>query len=268
VATVKHLGLFALQELINDNKPTRCPQTSEAFTFKTLGNSFPVHAATIANSPYVPMSLERAMLWNWRVKKWKAEVNISFRIDGPEDISSIETMFFIESDKTNEKELVCQSGKFAGGESFYQDPDDTGPLNVAEDWEIGVQIGHLVTSRFPSIGGVVGINASQAVRVSGDSPPIYYLPVEISINVAGIGFVASANNGILVEHIEGSNSAIQWSIDDTKEVYLKPFRFGDSENFVAGSVDISIAEFWEYDPGDGGGPIYDKDTGKQLRSFS
>lgn len=26
-------------------------------------------------------------------------------------------------------------------------------------------------------------------------------------------------------------------------------------------------EYWEYDPGDGGGPIYDKDTGKQLRPF-
>lgn len=27
------------------------------------------------------------------------------------------------------------------------------------------------------------------------------------------------------------------------------------------------AEYWPYDPGDGEGPIYDKDTGRQLRAF-
>ncbi len=30
---------------------------------------------------------------------------------------------------------------------------------------------------------------------------------------------------------------------------------------------ITAAEYWPYDPNDGQGPIYDKDTGKQLRPF-
>lgn len=41
-----------------------------------------------------------------------------------------------------------------------------------------------------------------------------------------------------------------------------------------GSGDLSISasltaeEYWPYDPGDGGGPIYDSATGQQLRAFS
>jgi hypothetical protein len=34
-----------------------------------------------------------------------------------------------------------------------------------------------------------------------------------------------------------------------------------------GSLAISATEYWPYDPGDGGGPIYDSATGAQLRSF-
>jgi hypothetical protein len=261
------LGLFALQELFNDNKPSRCPQTSAAFSYKTLGQALPIHAATIANSPYVPMSLERAMLWNWRVRKWKADVNITFRTDGPEDTASIQTSFFIEGSKTDEKELVCRSGYFSGEAFFYQDPEGAGPLNTPGDWQIDATIGGVVTSRFPSIGGIVGINASQSVRVSSTEPPIFYLPAEININVGGVGFTTFATSGILVEHVEGSNLPIEWSINDGTQTYLKPFRFGDEDTFLAGSVDISIAEYWPYDPGDGGGPIYDSATGEQLRPF-
>jgi hypothetical protein len=265
MATVRHLGLFALQELTNDNKPSRCPQTSAAFGYKTLGNTFPIHAATIANSPYVPMSLERAMLWNWRVKKWKADVNITFRTDGPEDTASIETSFFIQSAKTEEKELVCGSGQFSGEAFFYQDPDGAGPLNTPGDWQIDATIGAVVTSRFPSIGGTVAINASQSVRVSDDESPIFYLPAQININVGGLGFAALATSGILIEHVAGSNLPIDWSINDGKQTYSKPFRFGDETAFLGGSVDISIAEYWPYDPNDGAGPIYNTATGKQLR---
>ena len=35
--------------------------------------------------------------------------------------------------------------------------------------------------------------------------------------------------------------------------------------YLAGS--ISAEEYWPYDPGDGGGPIYDSATGAQLRPF-
>ena len=34
-----------------------------------------------------------------------------------------------------------------------------------------------------------------------------------------------------------------------------------------GAMAISATEYWPYDPGDGGGPIYDSATGAQLRAF-
>ena len=30
---------------------------------------------------------------------------------------------------------------------------------------------------------------------------------------------------------------------------------------------LEATEYWPYDPGDGGGPIYDSATGQQLRPF-
>jgi len=42
---------------------------------------------------------------------------------------------------------------------------------------------------------------------------------------------------------------------------------GDVVSFTIDNLLIEPIEFWEYDPSDGGGPIYDKDTGKQLRAF-
>jgi hypothetical protein len=38
-------------------------------------------------------------------------------------------------------------------------------------------------------------------------------------------------------------------------------------NNLSISVDLEATEYWPYDPGDGGGPIYDSATGVQLRAF-
>ena len=35
----------------------------------------------------------------------------------------------------------------------------------------------------------------------------------------------------------------------------------------SGSITITASEYWPYDPGDGGGPIYNSATGAQLRGF-
>jgi hypothetical protein len=40
-----------------------------------------------------------------------------------------------------------------------------------------------------------------------------------------------------------------------------------TDGVAAASVIVSVEEFWPYDPGDGGGPIYDSATGAQLRAF-
>jgi hypothetical protein len=50
----------------------------------------------------------------------------------------------------------------------------------------------------------------------------------------------------------------------TSAVGSKEFALGSTFNGTA-SVEISAVEYWPYDPGDGGGPIYDSATGAQLR---
>lgn len=42
---------------------------------------------------------------------------------------------------------------------------------------------------------------------------------------------------------------------------------GNFSNFLNATVTLEAIEYWPYDPEDGGGPIYDKDTGSQLRAF-
>lgn len=60
------------------------------------------------------------------------------------------------------------------------------------------------------------------------------------------------------------------------EYELKPYLFGADEEYsmqlavVTGESNLDptmeILEWWEYDPNDGGGPKYDKTTGKTLRT--
>lgn len=52
----------------------------------------------------------------------------------------------------------------------------------------------------------------------------------------------------------------------TSAVGSKEFALGSTFNGTA-SVEISAVEYWPYDPGDGGGPIYNSTTGAQLRGF-
>ena len=49
---------------------------------------------------------------------------------------------------------------------------------------------------------------------------------------------------------------------------LPSWLFGQFAPITSGSITITPAEYWPYDPNDGGGPIYSSSTGAQLRDFS
>lgn len=48
---------------------------------------------------------------------------------------------------------------------------------------------------------------------------------------------------------------------------LPSWLYGQFAPITSGSITIIASEYWPYDPGDGGGPIYDSTTGEQLRGF-
>lgn len=78
--------------------------------------------------------------------------------------------------------------------------------------------------------------------------------------LCNVGF--DGGNGGVISTLSGFGSAGGTiSIDGlTVPSFLYP-------STTAGSVIITPAEYWPYDPGDGGGPIYDSVTGAQLRGF-
>jgi hypothetical protein len=55
----------------------------------------------------------------------------------------------------------------------------------------------------------------------------------------------------------------------TAPIVARPISFGSSRTPVNVSAQFTLeaTEYWPYDPGDGGGPIYDSSTGEQLRNF-
>ena len=67
------------------------------------------------------------------------------------------------------------------------------------------------------------------------------------------------NGGEAAPHIVGTGTI---TVQDRNLIF--PIG-GDFEG--TGSLAISATEYWPYDPGDGGGPIYDSVTGAQLRGF-
>jgi hypothetical protein len=55
----------------------------------------------------------------------------------------------------------------------------------------------------------------------------------------------------------------------TAPIVARPITFGSSRTplNVSAYFTLEAIEYWPYDPEDGGGPIYNKDTGAQLRDF-
>jgi hypothetical protein len=81
-----------------------------------------------------------------------------------------------------------------------------------------------------------------------------YIDISFDVGLAGsIGLFQAEG----VESVEGQFITIDG-------VPLPSYCNGD---VVSGSISVSASHYWPYDPGDGGGPIYDSATGAQLRPF-
>ena len=188
----------------------------------------------------IGVELERVIKWFWRVKKWKAVYTIggysnevifwnnsdSTFVENPHGFNYFETL-----NPESEKDLICK--KRTNYIIYFMNP---APLYTS-------------SFAFHMFGTVVR---------QGD---LYY-PL----------FDCSAMYGV---DIVGTNSAL-WADELTSPINIDfdgitvPGFFKNTDSAGQpvvgnGSLSISIHEYWPYDPGDGGGPIYDSDTGAQLR---
>jgi hypothetical protein len=191
-------------------------------------------------------SVDASLMFYWRVKKWTATFTLPERIfDGGETIlpeKEVTTTF--ERNERNEKYLVC--GLISGG-------------TEAQNWNI--EDTHDT--------GAVQILALSPSWFNNSDPANQKIYWEAFISYTEISYRA----GWILSSFESTDEGVYYVKADLAMANGVIFQF-HCELFNDGIDDgglyvpsLAVTEYWEYNPNDGGGPIYDSQTGEQLREF-
>lgn len=204
------------------------------------------------------MSLAQATAVYWLVKKWRlktysATYNPATSSYGPLTLKndmvlkrSFEGLFGAFVELESEKQLVCGHAEFSA--SFYSE-------NFEQSLRFFGDINPLALPSDPE-------STQLVIQKQNDKVfPVFFA----QDNSVALGAVFS-------------EEVFTYANDDTTgptgttTVDLKEFDVIEWGSYPFGGdmptrVEIIAEEFWPYDPGDGGGPIYDSTTGAQLRAF-
>jgi hypothetical protein len=197
-----------------------------------IEGAFPFAIDAVIKSPF-RVTLEEAMAFYWRVKTWDLRWIQSWLQTEEEQILPPE--YDWEQDvgvPDSEKNLVC-----AGVRS---------PVNIqADDFFPFVQC---------ELFGLFGSNIQRRpILINADG--------EYFINIRTIAFADDLQAVIRAIRLE---APLSWRLEG--DVYFDDD--GEQGEFAGTSIfEIGPDKWWPYDPGDGLGPIYDEDTGEQLRPF-
>lgn len=282
MATVRHLGLFALRNVFIGTAQNylqglnRCVQPASAFTETTIdGVLRSIAPASLPQSTYTLVDLERAMLWMWRIKTFTvtssvvvddSEAETQYNIAVPSlSVPNVDRDSFsspaARSELVSERQKVCDCGWFYG---TYESGDfDDGEIG---SYQVNVHIADLQSMwvNYPNTPRLAFSRTGQRVRSDQDSDD-YYIPVYLNVSVQGLSTGFSYSSGSANTADPGADKAIAWEITDLLGTTSRPFRYGSTN--ASGTISITATEYWPYDPGDGLGPIYDSATGAQLRAF-
>lgn len=237
MATVRHLGLFPW-----------CPLTVEAEAGKT---SLPLRLALAA--------------W-WRVKSWRFTINYTGQVTEDGETFShgeLHASYIVERGETviDDPEFFERSGAFVGTEK-----------NLVCDKQGGAETTYTGFQSTPS-----GSFRFDFVNLPGDTPVQILQNNEDGLWILGASFEMNTvlSGGFLGNTVTaGPNftevGTFTFSMFDeelTSPINLIRFRpdLGGATYFC--DAKIEPHSFFAYDPGDGGGPIYDSTTGAQLRGF-
>ena len=230
---------------------------------------------------YVKMPLEEAMFAWWVVKRWRVRMECSGNnvIDGitypwanfVEEVevprnSSADIIQGVPSitegrQLTNEKHLVCD--RFA----------EQGGATVTSFGNTGSEIGQYSYGVSILITGATTLPTRQAKN----DPKNYWAYFYSYLNPAALrpflatsfsdaqnwygGEVAAVSEvGKIRINVGGAFAQMEFP-------YYIGLRSGEGAVNASTNLTITASEFFDYDPGDGGGPIYDSTTGVQLRPF-
>lgn len=198
--------------------------------------------ATFGNfSPYpIGLDLKTLLRWYWVVKRWKFSATLTGTNFRNEPVNtSFEDTFFngnnYYADLTTEKQLVCQRIV----EYTASSTEDSASFQMFND-------------------GVQKVDEMTVFPLAEKKPSLYY---------PGLSFGYSNAAGEIGTYLTESGGNIAGGTITVDGIVLPSYFQSNFNPPTAGSIAITPTEYWPYDPGDGGGPIYDSTTGAQLRAF-
>lgn len=188
------------------------------------------------SSPYpIGLNVQTLLRWYWLVKRWTVSATLTGTGSRDTPIStSFEDTFFNGNNNspelTTEKQLVCgRSAQYPKNDPAFLGFFPASMLMFNE----GVQ--EVDELYYPSL-SLGYVNGAGSIQTS---------LTEFGGNIPG--------GTITMDEIE---------LPSYFQSILYP-----NNGPSSGSITITASEYWPYDPGDGGGPIYDSGTGAQLRDF-
>jgi hypothetical protein len=249
MATVRHLGLFPWCPF-----PDRQAVIDEYF----FGNT---NAVTSQLNHYegLKTSIEDAVALYWRVKSWR--IQGSFEASSGVEIQTVSFDGTVTRFNT-ERDLICAEVEGEGDNRFFYVPPfstynfETNIIGVAGPVTFSV---FFSLHWLPFAGLPLTYKRGFGHRASQDEL-FTWVSFDYSENISGdFSYVALRAGPIF----EGEETSIPISFLG-KQYEIKSLK---SDAGGLAECSITATEYWPYDPGDGGGPIYDSATGAQLRDF-
>jgi hypothetical protein len=252
MATVKHLGLFPW-----------CPYKDKQSVIDTLyfGNQSPFEGQiSIFEGLKVPTSDAVAMFW--RVKKWRVHGQIQASAGGPAQTIPFDVTVGPEIE--SEKNYVC---RYFDGDFWLNIPWSEGTfeaqledLNTPTAFTFNIVFFYSVSLLPANFRNGFAHLADTQEQPQGQPRQLF---------VWNFASLSDGDGGIAYTQLSsfGGEGRVEYEIPVTfldKTYSLKKYILGSTGEE---SFNITASEYWPYDPEDGGGPIYDSETGEQLRAF-
>jgi len=219
----------------------------------------------------VGITWETLFRWYYRVKQWDinaASSTISAQVTGSEGSATAGIGDFADSTNapltTSEKEFACSEQSF---------PSSGDPKSSYDEYGGDTEVGFAQAAFNVVINQWFGLEG--IVKYDGLYYPVLEIGLGASVSVAFSDGVVSENySANLSTSGSGTPTTIGLQIDGesfTLPVFLD--ESGATGGHISASFDpadfpiiITPTSFWPYDPGDGGGPVWDSSTGAQLRN--
>jgi hypothetical protein len=226
---------------------------------------------------------DRALAMYYRVKKWEMKfthysIDPNIGEDPPLDLETVVTMYW-ERIAQNEKDFVCpQTGLSKALPLMAVGGVAVDSLTQAETAIIGPTF--RVASRFHGEGIPFEVEFGLPGTFTSGEPGLPMHNFFAGLDEQGIrtigthlGFaVIDAYQGQFIGGMagmeRGEGRVVTSGQLELLDVVLG-FSFTQPDYFPEGIAGLYIkaVEYWPYDPGDGGGPIYNTETGEQIRAM-